>query len=584
MQVPESVAFSFVAGISPTRGMYSTFFMGIFGGVVTTMPGMVSGIAGGMVSIQKELTDDNGPLGDYCLMDRAEWVFASSLVCGVIQMILSFLGVAKLLKLVPHSVMVGFLNGLAIIILRAQLGAFQVDKSGSPTMFEDKEGCPTPDYVPPRDQRWLKFNEAEFWQVTIIVVLSAAIMILQPKIKKRIKIGKFSIGSNIVPPSLVIMVICTLISSPIKTIGDMTTFPGGLPKGTVPKVPWSSGKFWKIIIEKSALLSIVGLVESVMTWEMCQKIVGSNLPPSRANVDCLGQGLGNFISSFFSSAGGSVMVGQTAVNLLNGSRSRLSSVVASFIILIFVSVAGRLIELIPVAALTGILFVVVAKTFEWRTFVYMFRRSIPFTDVISIILVAVLSVVTDLAIGVVAGVAWCSVVMAWKLAKETRLKVNTTTHVERTSLSSNSSGNIIAVIKVSGAIFFGSSSMIEHELVRDSDTINLCPIVFLNLEDATIYDSSGVEVIKNIVRELDNGERKIFISKLDQRSLKLLTRSQKLVRVVTLSNEVLEGIEVDGGCLRETERSERSSWVGKGADGRLKDEVRSIISHPEGQH
>ncbi|KAJ1967728.1 hypothetical protein IWQ62_001673, partial [Dispira parvispora] len=533
MQVPESVAFAFIARVSPVRGMYSTFFIGLVAGVFNTLPGTVSGIAGAMVSIQQDLTSDTGTLSDLCLSERTEWLFATMVLCGLIQVLLGVFGITRALKLVPHSVMVGFMNGLAIIIFRAQLTAFEADTDASQSDAMD-EKCPPADYSPPRAQRWLTLDEAQLWQVFIIVFLAMTIMVIQPRIKGRLRIGKFSIGANVIPASLTAMIICTIITrfvyekaldSPIRTIGNLATFPGDLPQPHIPQVPWNSGRFWKVSMPQAIMLAIVGLVETAMTWQMCQKIVGTNRPAYYCSYDCVGQGVGNLMSSFFSSVGGSVMVGQTMVNLLNGSRSRVSTTVASFLILLFVSVAGSVIEMIPVAALTGILFVIVIKTFEWRTFIYIFRWSIPLTDVMTIILVTVLAVVTDLAIAVLIGVAWSAVVFAWKISKSTRILTN-------------QKDKETSVVKIDGAIFFGSA-----EKVTKADKSQLGSVVILDLSNATVYDSSGIEVLKDIVRDFDSTHRQVYLTGLDERTLRLVTRSRRLSAMVW-SNFYIEDEEL----------------------------------------
>ncbi|KAJ2512602.1 hypothetical protein GGI11_002723 [Coemansia sp. RSA 2049] len=591
MQVPESVAFAFVANISPVKGMFSTFFIGLVGGFITTMPGMVSGIAGGMVAIQKDLTSDSGPLGDMCMVDRVEWLYATTLLCGIIQVLIGVFGIAKFLKLVPHAVMVGFMNGLAIVIFRAQLTAFQTDKDGSQQQQQqqqivDGKMCPLPDYEPPKDQRWLRLNEGQTWQVLVIVFISMAIMILQTKIKRRLRIWKFSISANIIPSSLTAMIVCTLITKliyekaadkPIRSIGDRAMFPGNVPMGHIPDVPWSEGKFWRVVMEKAVLLAVVGLVETAMTWRLCQKIIGENIPSHYCNIDFLGQGFGNLLSSFFASVGGSVMVGQTTVNLLNGSRSRLSTFVASFLILLYVAVAGKVIEMIPVAALTGILFVVVVKTFEWRTLVYILRWSIPLTDIVTIVLVTVLAVVTDLAIAVLIGIAWSAVSVAWKMASDTKVD----------EIKRYTKANGVTVVKISGPLFFGSAadvSMFFNETERFQQST-----IELDMSDASVYDSSGVEILKRLVAEVcgKSGEggskgRKVVIKGLDRKSALLVTRSLKLANAISPSEPV--------ATADATPYSARSTDIEINADELLLDgeqekaDVRSIVDDAYKHH
>ncbi|KAJ1678431.1 hypothetical protein EV182_004059, partial [Spiromyces aspiralis] len=424
MQVPESVAFSFVGGVSPTQGMYSTFFIGLFGGLLTSLPGMVSGIAGAMVAILREVTSNDGPLGDRCYAERVEYAFAVMFVCSIIQLLVGLLQLPRFIKIVPHAVMTGFMNGLSILVFKAQLSAFKVpnDTATQQGLSEDAS-CPHTDYVPQAHQRWMRLNEALTWQVLSIVFISMAIVKLQPMIKGRLRIGRVSISAKVIPPTLTAMLVTTLLAQlvyrlaldrPVPTIGDLAVFTGKPPRPHIPDVPWGDGFFWSIVGRYSVLLALVGLIESIMTWQLAQRIVQVRLPASYGAFEAISQGVGNLFASLFGSVGGSVMVGQTTINFLNGARGRLSTTLASFIILLFVTVAGDVIQLVPISTLTGILFVVVIETFEWRTFVYLFRLSIPLADVITVILVTVIAVVMNLAIAVLIGVAWSSVVFAWK--------------------------------------------------------------------------------------------------------------------------------------------------------------------------
>ncbi|KAF9106011.1 hypothetical protein BGX27_009356 [Mortierella sp. AM989] len=537
MQVPESIAFAFVAGISPARGLYSTFFIGLFGGLFTSLPGMVSGIAGGMVAIVSEITSDHGPLKDKCISERVEYAYATMMVCALIQLIMGLLGVSRLVKLVPHAVMIGFMNGLAIIIFKAQLSAFKTDSSDSPTVTNPD--CPAMDYTPPVAQRWLQLGEQETWLVLFIVGLAMTIMSLQPKIQRRLTIWKLTISKDIIPPALTTMIVTTLVGNllynkvgvHIRLIGDIATFGGSLPVAHVPDVPWRSGSFWTISIRYGFLLSLIGSIESVMTWQMCQGLLKTNLHTDLSKWEMLSQGIGNLFSSFFGSIGGSVMVGQTTVNFISGARGRLSTTVAAFSILVFVSVAGKVIETLPIATLTGILFVVVIHTFHWKTFLYLARLSIPITDIVCIIIVTVLAVLTDLAIAVIVGMCWSSVVFAWKAATHTRMMNIEESEIHGRIRSLVEDEISMVLFKISGSVFFGSSNdLIFH---FSSHTTTAFNAVVLDFEKAILYDSSAVDFLSYVYNDVVAKEGRILlIAGLDDYSLNIVKKSHKLRNVI----------------------------------------------------
>lgn len=589
MQVPESIAFAFVAGISPVQGLYSTFFICLFGGTFTSLPGIVSGIAGGMAAIISEITSNEGPLKDKCLSERVEYVFGIMVICSIIQLIIGILNITKFIKLIPHSVMVGFMNGLAIIIFKAQLSAFQVNDNSIENNNNQDNNCPVLDYKPLSQQRWLKLNELETWLVIIIVFISMMFMVLQPKIKKRLKIWKFSLSAKIIPPALSAMIVTTLIGNllynkgfnrHIKLIGDIATFPGNLPIAKIPNIPWNSPDFWLLAIKHSPLLAIVGLIESIMTWQLCQRIINVNLSIKLAKYEAYSQGIGNLFSSFFGSIGGSVMVGQSIVNYTNGGRGRLSTTIAAFTILIVVSVAGKIIELIPIATLTGILFVVVIHTFEWKTIQYILKLSIPITDIITIILVTILAIITDLAIAVLIGVCWCSVVFAWKSSNYTKIyellktsnenkndknQINIIMKKIKTKTQNNLNNLENIIFNISGSLFFGSSTDLIRYFtnIEIMLTIDKYDIIIIDFNDAIVYDSSGIEFLKFLVNEisLKKGKHLIIIN-LDKKSLDIVNRSKSLKNITIEIDNINQELafEFDINKLKRS-KSLPSGWV-----------------------
>ena len=521
MQIPESIAFAFIANISPSRGLYSTFFIGLFGGLFTSLPGMVSGIAGGMVAVLSDLTSDNGPLAHLCLSERVEYAFAAMMMCGVIQLLLGITHLTKFIRLVSHSVMAGFANGLSIIIFMAQLKAFQIpmENAKSPA---SQQSCPPLDYVPPASERWLRLDELQTWLVIIIVMISMAIMLLQTRIPGELRLFRLRISSRVIPPTLTAMVISTLVGNllynalgqRIRLIGDIARFSGTLPVSHIPQIPWTDGATWGIILQHGVLLALVGTIESLLTWQLGQKITKTNVSIDLSTWEATSQGIGNVFSSFFSSVGGSVMIGQTVANFNNGSRGRISTTVAAFGVLLVVTVAGPVIELMPIAALTGIMFVVVLRTFEWKTFQYIYRLSIPITDIICIILVTVLAVMTNLAIAVLVGVCWSSLVFAAKSIRYTHVK----------ALPAHT-------FQISGPVFFGSFDRLHRYFSEQK----LPQTTFIDLSQAILCDSSSIDFLKSIQTMLAREGKELVLVGADQC---LVNRSRKLAKAN--ADEIIE--------------------------------------------
>ncbi|KAI9138274.1 sulfate transporter family-domain-containing protein [Paraphysoderma sedebokerense] len=451
LQVPESIAFAWIAGVTPLMGLQSTFMMCLIAGLFGTVS-MINGVAGAMVVVMDEITSDEGVLKDKCFGERLEYLYTAIFVCGCFQVLMGLFNVTRFIKLIPQSVMVGFLNGLSIIITQTQLSAFRVREdvdqirninsfnfsSKSPDFWaneataavEEQAGCPDSPFRRPYTRRFLRFDELEFYLVLIIVVVAMFITYFQPRIKKRIQIGRyFTLSATTLPPALVAMVVALLIEHVIyrrifrvgtKTISEIASVTGPFVKFNPPNL--GNLHIWIVALKFGIQLAMIGLIETVLGWKLCQRIMNVRLEPSKGTQEAYGQGIGNIVSSMFRLIGGSVLIGQTVVNVLNGSKGKLSSLVAAATLMLLTSFADGLIGMIPTAGLTGILFVVVIHTFEWRTFKWIFKRQIPVVDMISIIAVTVIAVLTDLAIAVIAGVVWSAVAFAWNNSNRTQFQ------------------------------------------------------------------------------------------------------------------------------------------------------------------
>ncbi|KAJ1972353.1 hypothetical protein H4R35_004720 [Dimargaris xerosporica] len=458
--------------------------------------------------------------------------------------------------------------------------------------------CPAPDYDPPK-QRWLTFGELETWLVLIVVVLAMAIMILQPKIKGRLRIWRFSFSANTIPPAFTAMIVTTVIGNVlyshafgqhIHLIGDVATFSGQVPQAHVPNVPWGSGEFWGLGLRYGLLLALVGSIESIMTWKLCQQIIDRPVPIAQSKWEVYSQGIGNLFASFFGSIGGSVMVGQSIVNFTNGARGRVSTTVAAIIIFIIASVAGKAIEVIPLATLTGILFAVVLNMFEWKTFQYLFRLSLPLTDLAAIILVTVLAVTTDLAIAVLIGIAWCSVCFAWKSSTHAQVRQDkgmqpdmvVTLEQAQTRLPQQLHPQTTAVVKLEGIVFFGSTADIMQYFLEFA--WEGYQVVVLDLSKAVFYDSSGVEVLRGVAHEvITKHQRQLILIDASEANYGLLGRSHLLRSIMfemtpaeltddkdgSIQTAIMTGMELDPTKFEEARQATTAGWMGSAEDRRL---------------
>lgn len=430
MQVPESIAFAFIAQISPLIGLYSTFFIGLFTAAFGGRPGMISGISGAMVVVLAEMQKELFGLG-VCESQRFEMLLTAIIITGIFQALAGALQIHRIFMLMPQTIAIGFVNGLAIIIFISQLGAFQVDDTSVSNPSTEPPGCPESTILSRKPQRWLGLGELQTWLIIILVAITMAIMYLQPRIKKQARIGNLIINSKIVPASLTSMIVATFIEHVIyrtsfgvstKIVGDVATLTGDLPTFHVPQIDTSLPFTWSIVFKYGAIVALVALTENLLTLQLVTEVLKKKVKPKSGLQELCAQGFGCVFSGFFQSLGGNTMIGQSVVNILNGSHNRLAGILASFFILLLIAFAGPAIELLPIATLTGILFIVVIHTFEWRIFKYFWRRQAQIFDFITIILVTIMAVLTNLAYAVGAGLLWSVLVFAFQASKSINIE------------------------------------------------------------------------------------------------------------------------------------------------------------------
>ncbi|KAI3649473.1 hypothetical protein MP228_005105 [Amoeboaphelidium protococcarum] len=576
MQVPESIAFAFIAQISPIRGLYSTFFMVLLAAALGGRPGMISGIAGAMVVVVQEMVYEMKALG-ICEFERLNLIYITIIFCGLFQMIAGLLQIHRLFMLLPQTIAIGFVNGLAIIVFRSQLGAFQVDDQSAQDFNPEPTGCPAPDETAGIPQRWLTLGELQTWLVLILVAVVMAIMFLQPKIKKTIRVGRFIISSKLIPASLTAMLVATFIEHVIyrtafkvstKVVGDVAKLSGDLPTFYFPQIDGQRSQTWPLILKYAAILAAVAITENLLTLQLLTVYLKRKLKPKNGLQELMAQGVGCIFSGLFQSIGGNTMIGQSTVNILNGSQNRLAGVFAAFFILLMIAFAGPAIELLPIASLTGILFVVVIHTFEWKFFKYLWKRQANITDYITIILVTVMAVLTNLAYALAAGLVWSVLVFTIQASSSLQITFSDDLHqapqwtadflMDQKTDDPTQRRRKVLFCKPSGLLFFGSVRTFVQEVswqvrqnferktqsqqeqsVDDNVEELVDGVVLIDCIELEIFDFSAIDVLKQISKQCQNLGIKLYLINVLEHNQALMRKHTNL-KATLLSNDSVE--------------------------------------------
>ncbi|QZY56408.1 SulP family inorganic anion transporter [Crassaminicella profunda] len=467
--VPEAVAFALVAGVKPLVGLYAAFLVGLITSILGGRPGMISGATGGLAVVMVALVAQHG----------VEYLFAAVVVMGIIQILVGILKLGKFVRIIPHPVMLGFVNGLAIVIFLAQLNQFKVASTDGTL-------------------HWM--TGSSLWIMVGLVALTMMITYFLPKLTKAIPASLFAI--------IVVSVLANTLDLDTRTVGDIARVGGGLPQFHIPNVPINLETL-RIIFPYAVIFAAVGLIESLMTLTLVDEITDTR---GRSNKECMGQGLANIITGFFGGMGGCAMIGQSMININSGGRRRLSGISASLFLLGFILFGANLIEKIPLAALTGVMFMVVIATFEWASFRIM--RNIPKADAFVIVLVSVVTVFEDLAIAVGVGVIVSSLVFAWEKGK--RIDVNT--YIEE---------NGTKVYQIRGAVFFGSS----RNFVESFDIKNDPEDIVIDFMHARVFDHTGIESINTLTEKYKNLDKKLHLKHLSTECYAFIKDAKEIVEV-----------------------------------------------------
>ena len=472
--VPEAVAFAFVAGVHPLVGLYAAFIVGLITAVLGGRPGMISGATGALAVVMVSLVAQHG----------VEYLFAAVVLMGLIQIAVGFLRWGKFIRLVPHPVMLGFVNGLAIVIFLAQLTQFKVPG----TMVSDGHGMTGGD--------WL--SGLPLMLMLALVALTMAIIWVMPKVTKVIPAPLAGIG--------IVAAIVIVFGLDVPRVGDMASIEGGLPSFHIPMVPlnWETVE---IILPYAIILAAIGLIESLLTLNLVGDIVNKR---GGASKECVAQGVANTVTGFFGGMGGCAMIGQSMINVKSGGRTRLAGISAALFLLAFIVIAAPLIEQIPLAALVGVMFMVVIGTFAWNSIRIL--RRVPRMDAFVIVLVTVVTVMTDLAIAVVVGVIVSALAYAWSNA--TRIHAKSYTSPEGAK-----------VYQVQGPLFFGSSAGFVELFDVQKDPRE----VVIDFADSRVADQSALQAIEAVAAKYEEAGKRVQLRHLSRDCHKLLSTAGHLV-------------------------------------------------------
>ena len=482
--VPEAVAFAFVAGISPIIGLYGAFMMGLITSIFGGRPGMISGATGALAVVMVHLISEGNALGGHSDMGL-QYLFATLILAGILQTAAGLFKLGKFVRMIPHSVMLGFVNGLAIVIFLSQLGMFK------------------------SNGQWLEGQDLMY--MLGLVALTMAIMVVLPYITKK------------VPAALTAIIVVSLIV----IFGDLETetvksfivasggegIKAGLPTFNIPLISlnWETLAF---IFPYALILAAIGLIESLMTLNLIDELTETR---GSGNRECVAQGGANIINGFFGGMGGCAMIGQSIINIKSGGRGRLSGIVAALALLCFILFASSYIEMVPIAALVGVMFMVVIGTFAWSSLKVW--NKVPLADVIVIILVTVLTVAFDLAIAVLAGVIVSSLVFSWENAKRIRARK----FIDEYGVKH---------YELFGPLFFGCIELFNSKFDVENDPNE----IIIDFKESRIMDQSAIECINKLSEKYLKKGKSVHLRHLSKDCIKLIKRADKICDVNLLED------------------------------------------------
>ena len=469
--VPEAIAFAFIAGLSPLTGLYAAFVMGLVTSILGGRPGMISGATGAVAVVIVTLAQQYG----------VEYVFATVILAGILQMLAGVLRLGKLMRLVPHPVIFGFVNGLAVIIFMSQMSQFQTV-----------------------DGEWL--SGSTLFIFLGLVLLTMLVIWGLPKLTKVVPASLAAI--------LLVFGIVFFFGLDTRTIGDIASIQGTFPPFHIPDLPFNLETL-QIIFPFAAIMAGVGLIESLLTLNIVDEITETR---GRGNKEAVAQGTANILSGLFSGMGGCAMIGQSLINTSNGARARLSGIFAALMLLVFIMFGSSLIEKVPMAALTGLMIMVALGTFEWAS-LKTFRRM-PKSDVLVMVLVTLVTVfLHNLALAVLVGVVISALVFAWDNAKRIRA---------RKSIDDEG----VKHYEIYGPLFFGSTTLFAEKF----DVLNDPDEVVIDFKESRLVDMSAIEAVNKITERYRKVGKKVHLKHLSRDCRRLLANADDIIEVNVLED------------------------------------------------
>jgi SulP family sulfate permease len=492
--VPEAVAFAFVAGVDPLVGLYAAFMVGLITSIFGGRPGMISGATGALAVVMVSLVAEGNAMGNPDENLGLYYLFLTVILMGGIQVLAGVFKLGKFVRLIPHSVMMGFVNGLAIVIFLSQLGMFKKTVEG--------------------EKVWLQGNALVY--MLVLVGLTMLMMWGLPKLKATKKLPEALIAI------LVVSAIAIFSNLEVATVGSFINDGGGEGlKGGFPvpvletftNIPLNFETL-KFIFPYALILAAIGLIESLMTLNLVDDLTDSR---GNTNKECIAQGSANIVTGFFGGMGGCAMIGQSIINIKGGGRGRLSGITAAVMLLMFILFASAYIEQVPIAALVGVMFMVVIGTFAWSSFRII--SKIPRSDVFVLILVSSLTVLFDLAIAVVSGVIVAALVFAWENAKKIRARKRYREDGTK-------------VYEIWGPLFFGSIAAFNEkfDIKNDPETIEI------DFVEARISDHSAIEAIFALVEKYQAADKKITLKHLSEDCKVLLYKASPIFKEIIVED------------------------------------------------
>ncbi len=465
--VPEAIAFSFIAGVSPIVGLYAAFILGLITALIGGKPGMISGATGAvaivLVGLSLEVSTlfaDSGYTNTQMAVVVLQYITLTAIVAGFIQILAGVLKLGKFIRLVPQPAMYGFVNGLAIVIAMAQF----------------------------------KFFEGEGVAMYAVVAATMLIMYILPRYTK------------VIPAGLVAIILLTLVvyftDLPTSSVGDLanlSAFSMQLPSFEIPQTLFSLDALI-LVLPYAVIVALVGLIESLLTLAVLDEMSGTR---GSGNRECIAQGTGNVTCGFFGAMPGCAMIGQSIINYTSGGLGRLSGVTAAVGLMVLVALLTDLLNIIPVAVLVGIMFMVSIGTFEWSSFSHL--RHMPRSDAFVMVVVTIITVFADLAIAVISGVIISALVFAWKHA--------------RIYAKERYEDDGTKVYELDGPLFFGSATTFGDNFAVDQDPSS----VVIDFKNARVMDSSGIEAIDLLTKKYEEAGKNLTLRHLSSDCKKMLS-------------------------------------------------------------